>query len=221
VVIEPVNDAPVATADAYSIDEDGSLVVAALQGVLANDSDVEGTALTAQLLTAPAHGGLSLAADGSFVYTPDAQFSGADSFTYQASDGVDLSAAATVSLTVNAVNDPPVAVGESYDVFQNGLLDVPAVEGLLANDYDIDSLLLTTEVVALPSHGTLSLNPDGSFTYAPDTGYFGDDFFLYRASDGGIFSNDATVTLHITELDDDGQQCQSERCGSGWTGRCV
>ena len=102
-----VNAAPVATADSYAVAEDSALVVPALTGVLANDSDGDGDPLTAVLAAGPTHGILALGADGSFTYTPAANYAGPDSFTYRASDGSATSAAVTVTLLVNAVDDAP------------------------------------------------------------------------------------------------------------------
>ena len=107
----PPNQAPVASDDAYSTAEDTVLSVAA-PGVLANDSDPDGDALAATLVAGPTHGALTLNADGSFSYTPAANYNGPDSFSYKASDGSLDSNTATVNLTVNAVNDAPtVTVG--------------------------------------------------------------------------------------------------------------
>ena len=97
--------APSGVADSYATDEDVVLDVAA-PGVLANDADPDGSALTATVVDEPGHGELSLAPDGSFTYAPDGRFVGADSFTYTASDGVESSAATTVTLTVDEVADP-------------------------------------------------------------------------------------------------------------------
>ena len=106
--------------------EDTLLVVAA-PGVLANDSDVENDPLTAVLVTGPSNGTLTptLNPDGSFTYTPNPNFSGTDSFTYQAVDSLGgVSNTATVTITVTAVNDPPVAVDDtatvSEDTFARG-----------------------------------------------------------------------------------------------------
>lgn len=110
--ISPVNDAPVALADAYQVAEDSPLVVAA-PGVLSNDSDVEGASLTALLIVAPARGSLTLNSDGSFSYSPNSNFHGTDRFIYRASDGVLDSTPATVVITVTSVNDPPVAHPQS------------------------------------------------------------------------------------------------------------
>jgi len=99
---------PCAGDDGYSIDEDDSLDVPAL-GVLDNDSDLDGDPLTAELVSEPSNGTLTLNADGSFVYTPNANFNEEDSFTYVANDGLDNSNIATVTITINQINDPPVA----------------------------------------------------------------------------------------------------------------
>ncbi|CAH2031347.1 Ig-like domain-containing protein [Trichlorobacter ammonificans] len=189
------NQAPVAVADSYSTNQNTALTVAA-PGLLANDSDPEGSALTAQKVTNPSHGTLSLNSNGSFTYTPTTGYSGSDSFTYRVSDGSLTSSAATVSLTVIAVNQAPVAVNDSYSTNQNTALTV-AAPGLLANDSDPEGSALTAQKVTNPSHGTLSLNSNGSFTYTPTTGYSGSDSFTYRVSDGSLTSSAATVSLTV------------------------
>ena len=107
-------------------------------GVLANDTDPDpGTTLSAQLVSTTSHGSLTLNPDGSFFYTPQANFVGTDAFTYTASDGETSSSTATVTITVNPVNDAPVAVGDLYGTAE----DVPLVvnaPGVLVNDTDID-----------------------------------------------------------------------------------
>jgi VCBS repeat-containing protein len=110
VMAEP-NQAPVGTNDAYTVAENEALIVPA-PGVLANDSDPDADPLTAVLVTGPAHGQLSLAANGSFTYTPDTNFTGLDTFTYQAYDGQDTSDPVTVTITVG--DGPPAG---DYMVF--------------------------------------------------------------------------------------------------------
>ncbi|MCK5603086.1 cadherin-like domain-containing protein, partial [Candidatus Pacearchaeota archaeon] len=102
ITVNAVNDAPVASNNAYATDEDAALVIAA-PGVLGNDTDVDGDSLTAVLNSGPANGSLTLNADGSFTYIPDADFNGQDSFTYHANDGSLDSNIATVSITVDPV----------------------------------------------------------------------------------------------------------------------
>jgi VCBS repeat-containing protein len=199
ITVNSVNDAPVADADSYGTSEDTLLEVAA-PGVLSNDSDVDGGSLTAVLVTGPSHGTLNLNSNGSFTYTPAANYSGADSFTYRASDGSLQSDAATVNLTVTAVNDAPVAASDAYSTDQITTLTVP-VPGVLGNDTDADGDPLTAVLVSGPSHGTLDLNSNGSFTYTPAANYSGADSFTYRASDGSLQSDAATVALTVNYTD--------------------
>jgi hypothetical protein len=100
-------------------------------------------------------------ANGSFTYTPSANFNGTDTFTYHANDGTANSNIATVAITINAVDDPPVAVNDAYTTGQNTVLTI-AAPGVLANDTDIENDPLTAQLVTNPSHGTLTLNGDGS-----------------------------------------------------------
>jgi VCBS repeat-containing protein len=132
--------------------------------------------LTAVGVNGPAHGTLALNADGSFTYTPEANFVGFDSFTYKASDGSLFSDVVTVTIKVNAVNHAPVANQDSYTVNMETRLDVAAA-GILANDTDRDNNALTATLVSGVAHGTLSLSADGSFSYTPATNFIGTDSF--------------------------------------------
>ncbi|MBP8303469.1 MAG: tandem-95 repeat protein [Phycisphaerae bacterium] len=187
---------PAAANDAYSTNEDTALVVAA-PGVLANDTDNDGDPLTAVLDTGVANGALTFNADGSFTYTPSANWSGSDSFTYHATDGKVDSLPATVTITVAAVNDAPVAANDAYSMAATTVLVVPA-PGVLANDTDIEGDPLTAVLNASVLHGTLVLNADGSFTYTPTPYYAGPDTFTYHANDGSANSNVATVSITVT-----------------------
>jgi len=190
------NNAPVAGNDAYTTAEDTPLSVPA-PGVLGNDSDPDGNPLAAALASGPAHGSVTLNADGSFTYTPLANYNGADSFTYTASDGKGGTATATVSITITAVNDPPVAANDSYSVGVDSSINVSA-PGVLGNDSDVEGSPLTAALVSGPTNGTLTLNANGSFSYAPNAGYTGPDSFTYRANDGAADSNVATVTITVS-----------------------
>src|SRR5207245_6594928 len=110
--VNPGNDALLAVNDSFATDEDTALTITA-PGVLGNDTDVDGAVLTAVVMTGPSHAALTLNANGSFTYTPAANFNGSDSFTYKANDGLLDSNVATVALTINPVNDAPVAVNDS------------------------------------------------------------------------------------------------------------
>ncbi|RIK80010.1 MAG: hypothetical protein DCC68_11820 [Planctomycetota bacterium] len=114
---------PAAASDAYATDEDVPLVISAALGVLSNDFDTLGHALTATLIAPPDHGTLTLGADGAFEYVPADNYYGPDRFTYVAGDGERASAAATVLINVSSVNDAPVANDDTYVVPFGASLD--------------------------------------------------------------------------------------------------
>ncbi|MGZ8350977.1 MAG: Ig-like domain-containing protein [Allosphingosinicella sp.] len=196
--IVAVNDTPVARADAYSLDEDQVLTIAA-PGVLANDSDADGDPLTiAALVTDVTHGALVLNPNGSFSYTPFANYNGPDSFSYRVNDGTVDGNTVTVSLTVNPVNDAPVAQREFYGITEDHSLS----DNVLLNDTDIDGDPLTAVLVTGPAHGTLTLNPDGNFTYTPDADFNKDDGFTYKANDGVADSATVRVSIFVEPRDE-------------------
>jgi VCBS repeat-containing protein len=188
--VRSVNDPPVANDASFSIDEDTVL----RDRVTATDPD--GNPLTYRRVTGPAHGTLTLNANGTFVYRPAADYNGRDSFTFKATDGTLGSNVATVTITVRPVNDPPDANNDSYTTTAGDELTVPAA-GVLANDTDVDGDTLTAVLAAGPAHGRLTLNADGSFLYMPAAGFAGADSFTYRANDGTVSGNLATVTIRV------------------------
>src|SRR5205814_1448553 len=150
-------------------------------GVLANDTDVDGDVLTTLLVAGPQHGVLALNSDGLFSYTPAANYNGADSFTYRASDGPATSNVATVALTITPVNDAPVAQDDAYQSAEDTPLTIGAPGGVVANDTDADGDALTALLVTGPQHGVLALNPDGAFSYTPAAEDHGPVGYTYRA----------------------------------------
>ena len=189
------NRAPVAVNDSYTT---AAALTVAAPGLLSNDTDADGNALTAIKVANPANGTVTVNANGGFTYTPTAGFSGTDTFTYKVNDGLVDSNTATVSITVNvAANHAPVAVNDSYTVNQGQTLTV-AVPGVLGNDTDADGNALTATLVSNPSNGTVTLNSNGSFTYTPNAAFAGTDSFTYAANDGEAASNTATVTISVT-----------------------
>ena len=209
ITVTPVNDPPVATANTYSTNEDAPLTVPA-PGVLADDTDPEGNALTAERVTNVASntGTVTLNPNGSFTYTPAPGFFGTASFTYRAVDNgtpAAQSAPATVTITVASVNDPPTATNDTYTVNEDATLNVSA-PGVLGNDSDPDpGNAITAQIVTTTANGTLQLNPNGSFTYSPNTNFSGTDSFTYRATDNGtppLQSNIATVTITVVAAND-------------------
>ena len=188
---------PTARDDSYSTHEDGSLVVSAAQGVLANDADPNGDVLQASLVTRPANGTVAMNPDGSFIYVPDADFVGSDSFTYQATDGRAVSSEATVAVTVSAVPDPPVAVDDTASTSE----DVAVVITPMANDTDADGDPLLVLDASAPAHGGVVVNADNSITYTPAADFAGEDVFTYTVSDGSATSV-AKVTVTANPVQD-------------------
>jgi large repetitive protein len=194
------NDPPDAVGDTYEVAENATLTVSA-PGVLHNDSDVDGDTLTAQLESNPSHGTVNLHADGSFGYTPTADFTGPDMFQYHAADGDATSASTTVTLTV-VPNVPPVAGADAYTIAEDLTLTVNAARGLLANDSDADGDTLTAVLVRTTKHGTLTLDADGSFRYRASANFNGSDSFSYQVFDGKVYSETQTVTFTVTPVAD-------------------
>ncbi len=191
------NTVPNVVNDNYTTNEDTPLTINA-PGVLTNDTDADGDSLTAIKVTDPTNGSLAFNANGSFTYTPNANWHGTDSFTYKVNDGTaDSATNATVTIIVNPANDPPTAVNDSYSTAYNTALTVDAASGVLANDTDIDTIVLNAIKLTDPAHGTLTWNNDGSFTYAPTSGYSGPDSFTYKANDSALDSNIATVNITV------------------------
>ena len=197
IAVRPVNDAPVARDDNASTSEDNHVIVV----VLTNDSDIDGDALSPLIVVGPAHGSLQRNADGTFTFTPTPDFHGSDSFTYKVSDGQAESNTAVVNIVVESVNDAPVARDNFFDALEDTPLSV-ALPGVLDNDADIDGDVLAALLASGPSHGTLTLNPDGSLNYTPAANFHGTDSFTYRASDGTDASNLATVTIEVAAVND-------------------
>lgn len=192
-----VNDAPVASTDTYSATEDTLLTIAA-PGVLANDSDVEGTPLTAQLDSSTSHGSLAFSTNGSFMYMPATNYCGSDDFSYHADDSALPSNTATVAITVACANDAPLASAGVLTTTED-----TRVSGTLSAS-DIEGDPLTYSIVAAPAKGMIStlISSTGIFTYTPSADANGSDSFSFKANDGSVDSNIATVTVAITPAND-------------------
>ncbi|MBC7128620.1 MAG: tandem-95 repeat protein [Thermoplasmatales archaeon] len=197
---QAINTPPVANDDSYSTDEDIALTVNT-PGVLENDNDIDGDNLTAILVSNPNHGTVVLNSNSSFTYTPNSNYHGTDSFTYKAYDGIAYSNIATVYITINSVNDAPVA----NDDYASTDEDTPVLINLSANDYDIDGNINLTSITITqsPSHGSVNVHSNGTVTYTPSLNYYGSDSFKYKAKDNdGADSNIATVTITINSTND-------------------
>jgi hypothetical protein len=184
---------PTAVDDLYTVELGETLTVAA-PGVLGNDQNPGGAPLSASLVAPPVDGTLTLAANGSFTYTPTIDFAAQDSFSYRADNGL-ASNVATVVIAIVDPDGPPVAVDDSYTTVAGQTLTI-AAPGVLGNDVNPRPGAMTAVLAAFPAHGTLALSVNGSFAYTPQAGYTGADSFTYRASNGQQ-SDVATVTITV------------------------
>jgi|CXWL01.1.fsa_nt_gi VCBS repeat-containing protein len=186
---------PVGVGDSYMLDEDTTLTVP-VSGVLGNDSDPQNNPLTALPDTNVTHGTLVLNADGSLSYTPDNNYHGNDSFTYKATDGTNLSGAVTVVLTINPINDAPVAQADTATVSISASTAIP----VLVNDSDPENSPLTPVIDSIPVNGTVSVNLDGTILYTHNGSQTVSDSFTYHVTDGDLSSNTVTVDLTVTPV---------------------
>jgi VCBS repeat-containing protein len=189
----PPNEAPVAQPDTYQTDEDSSLVVPVANGVLSNDTDSDRNAMTAEVVTQPARGTLQLNADGSFIYTPQANFSGEDSFTYRAKDAALAGQPVTVKIVVNALNDAPTATDDVASSYNGVVVEID----VLANDRDVDGDSIAIDDVRNGRHGTAELLANGKIRYTPEADFEGVDEFTYtlRDSKGALSTGRVQVTV--------------------------
>jgi len=198
-----VNDPPTAVDDELFVDEGGTVTKlstpSGASSVLANDSDPDEDTLSASLVSGPDYGSLTLNSDGTFTYTHDESENFSDQFSYQATDGTDDSNVATVTITVNPVNDLPQANDDEAVTEEDISVDID----LLDNDSDPnDEDTLSVNSITRPANGSVTNNNDGTVTYTPDSDYNGQDSFTYTVSDGRGGTDSATVAVTISPVED-------------------
>ncbi|EKO3866029.1 tandem-95 repeat protein, partial [Vibrio harveyi] len=192
VTVNPANDAPVAVNDAVSTDEDTAVTI----DVLANDSDPENDQLTITNASVPAEQGTVAIVDGKLVFTPAENFNGDATISYTISDG-QLTDDATVAVTVNPVNDAPVAVNDTVSTDE----DTAVTIDVLANDSDPENDTLTITAASVPAEqGTVAI-VDGKLVFTPAENFNGDATISYTISDGQL-TNDATVAVTVNPVND-------------------
>ncbi len=183
ITIDPVNDAPIAENDSGTTDEDAVLS----DNILLNDNDIENDVLilTTTPLIAPANGSVSLVSNGTYAYVPDLNFNGTDSFQYEVCDNGNpvLCDTAMVNISINGINDAPVATDATVDLLEDNVLN--GTTALNNSDIENDNLTVNVMPVTVPSNGLLTLNADGTYTYTPDLNFNGTDSFEYEVCDDG------------------------------------
>jgi hypothetical protein len=195
VTVNPIDDLPVAVDDTFLTDEDSALT----QTLAPNDTPSGDGGNTWALATGPSHGSVVVNADGSFTYTPDADYHGPDSFTYTLTDADGDVSTATALLTVNPIDDLPVAVDDTFLTDEDSAL---TGQTLAPNDTPSGDGGNTWALATGPSHGTVVVNADGSFTYTPDADYHGPDSFTYTLTDADGDVSTATALLTVNPIDD-------------------
>lgn len=183
-----------ATNDSFATDEDAPLS----NSVATNDSTTSGGTLVYSLAGQGSHGTAAVNANGTFTYTPTANFHGSDSFTYTVVDtNANEQATRTVSITVNAINDTPIANTTNVSTSE----DTPVIGTLTGSDVDGDTLTFSAGSVN-PGHGGVVISPDGGFTYTPAANFHGTDTFSFKVNDGTANSAEATVNVSISSVND-------------------
>ena len=214
VTVTAVNDAPVAVDDAATTPEDTAITLISAT-LTANDTDVDaGQTLVVTAASNPVDGTVSTDANGAVTFTPTANFNGMASFQYLVSDGNGGSSPGLVTVTVTAVNDPPVAVDDTASA-GSGVATNYATSQLLANDIDIDGGAPSITAVANPSNGTVSLNGTGdTITYQSGATFVGTATFDYTVSDGngGTDTGSVSVTVVPVPVCGDGLVTGAEAC---------
>ncbi len=194
-VVDPANTDPVIVDDAAATPVDTAVTV----DVLANDSDADGDALDLRSVTGGGQGTITVNADGTVTYTPNAGFVGTDTFTYVACDPHDACGTGTVTVTVGMPNDPPQVTDDTFSVDEDGVLTA----NVLLNDSDPEGGALTiTGITGGPTAGTATVNGDGTVTYTPAADWFGTDVFTYEVCDASGACAEGTVVVTVNPVQD-------------------
>ena len=186
-VLMPEGDDPVANPDAVTTPEDEDITI----DVLRNDTDPSGQPLTVTSATAT-NGEVNLNSDGTITYNPFRDFNGTDTITYTVTDPDGNTSTSTVTVTVTPVNDAPEAVDDASAT----ALNTPVTIDVLANDTDLDGDTLTLVGVPTSADGTVEVNPDGTITFTPNTGFTGTAVINYTMTDGTV-QDTAVVTVQV------------------------
>ncbi|MBQ4860643.1 tandem-95 repeat protein [Pseudoalteromonas sp. MMG013] len=197
VTIKPVNDAPVAENNTATVQEDGSFEI----NILGNDTDVDANdkldVASVTLTDAASSGTVVISATGTATYTPNENFSGSDSFTYTIKDIAGaISNKAEVLVTVEAVNDAPVATPSAMTVAEDGRIDITLT------GTDIEKSALTYKISTPPSNGVLTPVSGAVWSYTPTANFNGTDSIAFIANDGELDSAPAQIAITITAIND-------------------
>ncbi|MEE8577477.1 MAG: Ig-like domain-containing protein, partial [candidate division Zixibacteria bacterium] len=190
--VKPVNDTPTANDDSVTTQEERPV------SIRLSGNDPDGDSLSYSVVKGPSHGKLS-GKGPKLRYSPNANFNGSDSFAFKVSDKTTDSAAATVSITVKAVNNRPTAKDDSAMTQE----DKPVLAiNVLTNDTDVDNDQLNITTVTQGTNGSVSINTDNTLSYSPKANFCGNDSFTYTVSDGKGGTDTATVNVKVKAVND-------------------
>ena len=194
-----LNIPPSAASDTVIANEDTVLIISP-SDLLQNDKDGNGNPLSIVSVQGATNGTVALV-DGNVVFTPTANYNGPASFTYTISDSNGSTSTAAVDVTVNAVNDAPNVNTDTATVAEDSTDNSINVLGNDSTGPANESGQTVTVTAASAANGTVTINPDGTLSYTPESNYFGDDIISYTVSDG-VATADSTVAVTVTSVDD-------------------
>lgn len=189
----PVNDVPTIDPVSFSTNED----ITYSANISSSASDIEVGALTFSIETPALHGSISITSGGVLTYVPVSNYNGSDSAEITVCDAQGSCATNEVTITVNPVNDPPVASDSEDATIEDNILN-----GTITSASDIDDVVLTYTMISPPMHGEMTLNPDGSYTYDPDQDYDGIDFVTFEVCDDDLSCDAAVFTIVLLQVND-------------------
>jgi C1A family cysteine protease len=188
IIVHPVNDSPVAWPQHLLVTEDSALQF------LSPGMDPDGDTLTFNLLSPPENG-MIIGDFSDLVYVPLSNFHGSDTFTFQLSDTIELSAPAQVTLTIEAVNDPPYAENQTLYIMEDSSIS------LTLTGIDVDNDPLTYSLLTQPQHGKIA-GPPPFLIFTPDPDFYGRDELSYQINDGHINSDPVIIDIYVTNVED-------------------
>lgn len=184
ITVNPINDVPTATEQNVTTAEDNN------KSITLTGSDIDGDSLNYTVTEQPSHGMLISENGANFIYIPNANYNGNDSFKFKVNDGTTDSKEATVTITITPLNDAPIANDINASTSTNTNVDITLA------GRDIDSNSLTYSITQNPAHGSVSVS-NNIATYIPNANFNGSDSFKYIVNDGSLDSNEATVLITV------------------------
>ena len=194
VSVNPINDTPVAITSSATVNEDAAITI----DVLKDSTDIDGDSLTINAITQASNGVVQIS-NNQIIYTPNQNFNGTDTFTYTISDGNGGQITKSITVSVNPINDTPVAITSSATVNEDAAVTIDVLED--ATDIDGDSL--TINAITQASNGVVQIS-NNQIIYTPNQNFNGTDTFTYTITDGngGQTTKSTMVTVSVNPIND-------------------